>query len=247
MHEAPKERSFRRGRAVRLIGGAASVALGAGLLALAPAGIAGAQLGSGNGPTGPNQCPPPPNPGTEALLAAEGTPSPAPGSTSTLYYEDGTPFCQATLSIENTTTHTTTSVSVSHSLLYNAVSGGPGSSVPKSEATFLTGLTALDAKLGGSPPNAANPLHPGEGGYIAPYVEKLTFTVPGDLQAGNYKATFTVNDSDGNYESYLWSFSIKKSTVPVGAVGGLGAAAVLGGGLLLVQGTRRRRRSTASA
>jgi hypothetical protein len=188
----------------------------------------------------------------EALLAAEGTPDLMPGSTVTLYYEDGTPFCQATLSLENTVTGKTTSVSISEKSLYSAVV--QGNTVPKSEVTFLTGLTALDASLGGSPPNAADPLpeqgnppHPGEQQEIAPYVEELTFTVPGDLAAGKYKAMLTVDDSDGNYEPYSWSFSVEKSTVPVGAFGGVGAAAVLGGGLLLVQGTRRRRRSTASA
>ncbi len=258
MHEAPKERSLRQGRAVRLIGGAASVALGAGLLALGPAGMAWAGPPTGpTGPTGPTSNCGSPTLSLEALLATDGTPEVQSGSTVTVYYEDGTPFNKAALSLENMGTHTTTSLSLTEKLLYSAVK--EGSTVPKGEVTFLTGLAPLKYPAqysgcgAGSPPNAADPLpeqgnppHPGEQQEIAPYVEELTFTVP-NLSSGNYNLTLTAYDSDGNYEPYSWSFSVEKSTVPVGAVGGVGVAAVLGGGLLLVQGTRRRRRPAASA
>jgi len=165
----------------------------------------------------------------------------SPGATITLYYEDGTPYCRSSLVIMGPGYKDT--ITPKATQLYAASKSAPSNS----EKQLLDSLTAVDSRLGGSPPNAANNQQPGEDGYDIPYVDELTFTVPSNLPPGSYKATFTVDDSDGNYESIHWSFSDLKTNTPVGAVGGLGVAAVLGGGLLLVQGNRRRRRATTTA
>jgi len=254
---APKKRRIAGSTAAR-IGGVAGLAAGAFALALAPAGIAGALPGPGRGGPGPgspgsppSQCPP--AQGTtlqpEALLAYNAQeysslPMLSPGATITLYYEDGTRYCQSSLVITGPGGKDTITPKATE--LYAASSGQPSSD----EANLLGELNAVDPSLRGSPPNAANNQLSGEGGedgYDIPYVDELTFMVPSNLSAGSYSATLTVDDSDGNYDSHSWSFNVSETNTPVGAVGGLGVAAVLGGGLLLVQGNRRRRRATTTA
>jgi hypothetical protein len=188
--------------------------------------------------------------GTEALLAYPSSdqqaPSPGPGQTGTFYYEDETSLCQvtATATVKG---GGTVNLPVTTASVYPAVFW-PFSPSHR-EVQFLRSLTAVDAGLGASPPNAADPLpdFPAWNGAVAPVVRKVQVDVPPTLPPGHYTGTLTVEDSDGEYETYTWRFSVETSTVPVGAVGGLGTAAVLGGGLLLVQGTRRRRRVAAHA
>jgi hypothetical protein len=208
-------------------------------------------------------CPtsPPTNDSLEALLAYMGSAVPKPGSgeQASLYYEDGTAFCGATLAItkSGSTTPVETlqagfgSTSSSSDLTVNqlyAATVSP-SEPSSSEVSFLKSLSAVDAADGGSAPNAADPLPspPGENNETAPYVEQITFTVPPEnLTPGTYTATFTVYDSDGNYEPYTWSFSVQSAQTPVGTLGGVAAAGLIGGGLVVLQ-TRRRRRPATSA
>jgi len=238
------------------------VGAGATLLALAPSGAAGALGGPGQGvQTGtgasngslwlePQHCG---QFGQEALLATQGTPGkPGPGQSAVFFYEDETPLCgvQASATLQGSGgQQTTVSLPVTASLRYPAVFFSFRHpfwpyGVSGSEQGFLNGLQPVDRWLGGSAPNAANPLplvH-GWNGAVAPWVTELQVSVPEGLAPGSYHAELTVWDHDGGSETYCWRFTVKGSTVPVGSVGGLGVAAVLGGGLLLVQGNRWRRR-----
>ncbi len=187
---------------------------------------------------------------TEALLAYPSSdqqpPNPGPGQTGTFFFEDGSSLCQATATA-TVKGGGTVNLQVTTTSVYPAVLWPESPS--RQEVQFLRSVTAVDAALQGSSPNAADPLpsFPGSSGAVAPSVTKVQVSVPTSLAPGSYTGTLTVEDSDGGYETYTWSFSVAKSAVPVGAVGGLGTAAVLGGGLLLVQGTRRRRRLAARA
>jgi hypothetical protein len=246
--------NWRRG--LRAGTGALVVGAGATLLALAPSGVAGALGGPGHGGQTGNggsngglwlesqHCG---QFGQEALLATQGKPGkPGPGQGAVFFYEDETPLCgvQASATLQGPGgQQTTVSLPVTASLRYPAVFWPYG--VSESEQRFLKKrLLPVDPWLGGSPPNAANPLPlvPGWNGAVAPWVTELQVSVPEGLAPGSYHAELTVWDHDGESETYCWYFIKEKSTVPVGSVGGLGVAAVLGGGLLLVQGNRRRRR-----
>ncbi|MFC0081446.1 hypothetical protein ACFFRE_04690 [Aciditerrimonas ferrireducens] len=272
----------------RLAAGSALLASGVLGLALAPAGVAGAQQngwggsggsggsgsqwggsggnggqgceggitvfggwsgsGSHDGNGGSSSCCS--TQGTEALLAYPSSdqqaPRPGAGQSGIFYYEDETPLCKATATA-TVKGGGTVKLPVTTASVYPAVFWPFSPS--RREVQFLRSLTAVDASLGASPPNAADPLpdFPAWNGAVAPYVTKIDVSVPTNLAPGRYTGTLTVKDSDGEYETYTWRFSVEMSTVPVGAVGGVGVAAALGGGLLLVQGTRRRRRVAARA
>jgi hypothetical protein len=69
----------------------------------------------------------------------------------------------------------------------------------------------------------------------------VTFTVPSGL-SGTAQICATGYDGDNNHETVCWTYTVQTTVVPVGAIGGLGVAAIGGAALMLIQ--RRRRRTT---
>jgi hypothetical protein len=88
---------------------------------------------------------------------------------------------------------------------------------------------------------AANYVQPSDGGSTGTDCQnEITVTLPPSVGSGNHTITVTVYDGDNDHETVSWNFSVPQTVVPVGAVGGLAAAAVAGAGLVFAQRRRRR-------
>jgi uncharacterized repeat protein (TIGR01451 family) len=172
---------------------------------------------------------------SEQLLAYQGpSPTPAPGATISLTYLDETALCQATATLTDETTATTTPLTVTET---------PGTDVALSDLSDLQPTITA-----GSAPNAscttggpASGTMPCTGTSPASANEEgLAFSVPTGLAPGQYTVTLTVEDGDDNDQTVTWSFTVSPVTPTVGTQVSagqvpLGAAGVTDG--VTVQGT----------
>ena len=70
----------------------------------------------------------------------------------------------------------------------------------------------------------------------------FSFALPSSI-SGSVHVRATAHDGDGNKETVFWTLTVQTTTVPNGAVGGIGLAAI-GGLVLIVIQIRRRRGAT---
>jgi hypothetical protein len=156
----------------------------------------------------------------EALIANA---SPAPGGsvpaggTISFLYTDETPFATSSSSATNPT------VLIDGSPVTSGVTVGP--------QTSGTAATYVQPSDGGSTSTSCQ--------------NEISVSLPSAVGSGTHTISVTVYDSDNDHETVSWTFSVPPTPVPVGAIGGIAAAALAGAGLVVVQ--RRRRRRPAAA
>jgi hypothetical protein len=96
------------------------------------------------------------------------------------------------------------------------------------------------AQENGVPITYANPRD--KGSRSTRYEVPFSFTLPADI-TGSAHIQATAHDGDGNKETVCWTLTVPETSLPSGAIGGIGVAAV-GGVVLMVVQLRRRRGAT---